>query len=111
MFRRAAELEEMIAQEEEERYAIEKASEEAHKRQDIEEKLAEIALSVPDDTGALDSTSDECHCHDNVKSQDHEERPDSPDADDDTHVRHLPQNLLSEVKSTEWGVNFFINLS
>ncbi|XP_015118237.1 titin isoform X3 [Diachasma alloeum] len=92
--RLAAELEEIIAKEEEERYAIEKASEEARKRQDIEEKLAEIVLSTPDDFGAPRSTSEECRCHDNTKSQDHEERPDSPDADEDTHVEE-EANCLS----------------
>ncbi|XP_011302133.1 uncharacterized abhydrolase domain-containing protein DDB_G0269086 isoform X2 [Fopius arisanus] len=92
--RRAAELEEIIAREEEERYAIERASEEARKRQDIEEKLAEIALSAPDDSAAHRSSSTDCHCHDNTKSQDHEERPDSPDADDDTHVEE-ETNCLS----------------
>lgn len=85
--RRAAEEEAILALEEEERFAIEKASEEARKRQEREEKLvSEVDLGVADDAQAPESSADECHCHDNVNSHDREERPDSPDADDDTQV-------------------------
>ncbi|KAF7993265.1 hypothetical protein HCN44_006325 [Aphidius gifuensis] len=85
--RRAAEFEAAVALEEEERYIIEKATEKARLYQEIEEKLAsEVAMSSLEEPAAPDSTSDECHCHDNVKSQDREERPDSPDADDDTQI-------------------------
>ncbi|XP_008549350.1 calponin homology domain-containing protein DDB_G0272472 isoform X2 [Microplitis demolitor] len=85
--RRAAEEEAILALEEEERFAIEKASEEARKRQEREEKLvSEVDLGVADDAQAPESSADECHCHDNVNSHDREERPDSPDADDDTQI-------------------------
>lgn len=85
--RRAAEYESTIALEEEERYVIEKAAEKARQYQEIEEKLSEVALSSLEEPTRPDSTSDECNCHSNVKSQDREERPDSPDADDDTQVQ------------------------
>lgn len=76
-----------MALEEEERYIIEKASEDARKREELEEKLAsEVVGGGPDEDNAPESTFDECHCHDNVKSQDHEERPDTPDADNETQV-------------------------
>ncbi|KAK0079518.1 hypothetical protein PV326_008681 [Microctonus aethiopoides] len=95
--KRAAEYEATLALEEEERYMIEKASEDARKREELEEKLAsEVVGGGPDEDNAPESTFDECHCHDNVKSQDHEERPDTPDADNDTQVEEEPECISTD---------------
>ncbi|KAK0182891.1 hypothetical protein PV327_000978 [Microctonus hyperodae] len=95
--KRAAEYEATLALEEEERYIIEKAAEDARKREELEEKLAsEVVGGGPDEDNAPESTFDECHCHDNVKSQDHEERPDTPDADNDTQVEEEPECISTD---------------
>ncbi|XP_043273331.1 zinc metalloprotease ZmpB-like [Venturia canescens] len=85
--KRAAEFDKLLAAEEENRYAIEKANEEAHKRQEREERLAsEVILGTSEDLHHPDGSYNECHCHPDVNYQELEERPESPDAEDETQI-------------------------
>ena len=88
-FRRAAEFDAILQAEEQDRYAIEKAIEEAHKRQEREERLAAetIVGGTSNEVHQPDSVYNECHCHPEENDQELEERPESPDVDDDTQVK------------------------